>query len=74
MQSEVEALFERPAEEGTSLALVILHHGELVVERYGVRPPNLFQPEAEPITRVDAADLVEHGEVDDPRRSGAARR
>ena len=50
MQSEVDALFERPAEEGTSLALVVLRHGEVVVERYGVRPPNLFQPEAEPIT------------------------
>ena len=47
---EVDALFDRPAEEGTSLALVVLRHGEIVVERYGVRPPNLFQPEAEPVT------------------------
>jgi CubicO group peptidase (beta-lactamase class C family) len=50
LDHEVDVLFERPAEEGTSLALLILRHGELVVERYGVRPPNLFQPEAEPVT------------------------
>ncbi len=50
LDREVDALFGRPSEEGTTLALVVLRHGELVVERYGVRPPNLFQPEADPIT------------------------
>ena len=43
-------MFDRPADEGTTLALIVLRHGELVVERYGVRPPNLFQPETEPVT------------------------
>ena len=38
-------LFARPADEGVTLALVVLQHGEIVVERYGVRPANLFQPE-----------------------------
>lgn len=41
----VDALFDRPAEEGVSLALVVEQRGEVVVERYGVQPENIFQPE-----------------------------
>ncbi len=43
-------LFARPAEEGVSLALVVVQGGRLVLERYGVRPGNLFQPEPEEVT------------------------
>ena len=38
LADEIEALFARPADEGVSLALVIQQHGEIVAERYGVRP------------------------------------
>jgi CubicO group peptidase (beta-lactamase class C family) len=44
LEDEIEALFGRPPDEGVSLALVVQQHGELVAERYGVRPPNLFEP------------------------------
>ncbi len=43
-------LFARPAEEGVSLALVVVQGGRVVLERYGVRPGNLFQPEPEEVT------------------------
>jgi CubicO group peptidase (beta-lactamase class C family) len=46
----LDDLFARPADEGLSLALVILRHGEVVVERYGVQPANLFEPESQPVT------------------------
>ncbi|MFN3258498.1 MAG: serine hydrolase domain-containing protein [Ilumatobacter sp.] len=45
----LDELFERPAEQGVSLACVAVHRGEVVVERYGVQPANDFQP-AEQIT------------------------
>ena len=48
--AEVDALFDRPADEGVTLAFLILRHGQVVVERYGVRPPNLFQTDSAPIT------------------------
>jgi CubicO group peptidase (beta-lactamase class C family) len=50
LEREVAELFGRPADEGVSLALVVQRHGEVVVERYGVRPPNLFHPEEQAIT------------------------
>jgi CubicO group peptidase (beta-lactamase class C family) len=49
LDAEVDELFERPADEGISLALVVVHHSEQVVERYGVQPGNLFQPEDLPV-------------------------
>jgi len=45
-----DELFGRPADEGVSMALLVARGGELIVERYGVRPGNLFQPDDEPIT------------------------
>ncbi len=43
----VDELFERPAHEGVSLALLVQQRGEVVVERYGVQPENIFQPAIE---------------------------
>ena len=40
-----DGLFERPADDGLSLALVVQHRGEIVAERYGIQPANVFQPE-----------------------------
>jgi CubicO group peptidase (beta-lactamase class C family) len=45
-----DELFARPPDEGTTLALVVVCGGEIVLERYGVRPANLFQPDAEAVT------------------------
>jgi CubicO group peptidase (beta-lactamase class C family) len=50
LEPHADELFGRPADEGTSLALVVVQHGEIVLERYGVRPPNLFEPEELPVT------------------------
>ena len=46
----VDGLFDRPADEGTTLALVVVQHGEIRCERYGVRPGNLFRPDPEAVT------------------------
>lgn len=40
-----EKLFARPDEEGVTLAFVAQQHGEVVMERYGTQPANIFQPE-----------------------------
>ena len=50
MDEAIEGLFGRPPDEGVSLALVVQQHGEIVAERYGVRPGNLFEPEPAPVT------------------------
>jgi CubicO group peptidase (beta-lactamase class C family) len=50
LDRELDELFARPAEEGVSLAVVVQRHGEVVTERYGVRPANLFEPDAQPVT------------------------
>ena len=47
VQEQVDAIFGRPAEQGVSLAMVVLHRGEVVAERYGVQPANDFQPAVE---------------------------
>jgi len=49
IDSLVADLFDRPAEQGLTLALVVRHRGDVVVERYGVQPGNDWQPET-PIT------------------------
>jgi CubicO group peptidase (beta-lactamase class C family) len=49
LDREVDALFGRPAEEGITLAFVVVHPGAIVVERYGVQPGNLFQPADVPV-------------------------
>lgn len=45
----VDDLFTRPEGEGITLALVAQQRGEMVAERYGTQPANIFQPEM-PIT------------------------
>jgi CubicO group peptidase (beta-lactamase class C family) len=47
VQDHVDAIFERPAEHGISLAMVVVHRGDLVAERYGVQPANAFAAEQE---------------------------
>jgi len=42
--SAVDDLLARPAEEGVTLAVVVTKGGEIVAERYGTQPGNLFQP------------------------------
>jgi CubicO group peptidase (beta-lactamase class C family) len=74
----VDDLFERPSEEGISLALVVQQRGEIVAERYGVQPENIFQPEmvitadstltswsmAKSITHAACGILVADGRLD----------
>lgn len=45
--AHVDGLFDRPAEEGITLALLVRRRGEVVVERYGTQPENVFQPAVE---------------------------
>jgi CubicO group peptidase (beta-lactamase class C family) len=37
-------MFERPEAEGISLAVVVQQAGEVVAERYGTQPTNVFEP------------------------------
>lgn len=46
----VDGIMGRPVGEGVTLALVVVQGGEVVVERYGVRPGNLFYPDPQPVT------------------------
>lgn len=50
IEHQLDELFERPADEGVSLAFVLLRGGELVAERYGVQPGNLFAPDEAAVT------------------------
>jgi CubicO group peptidase (beta-lactamase class C family) len=42
IQSRVDAIFERPAEQGVSLAMAVVHRGDVVAERYGEQPATPF--------------------------------
>ncbi|MFP5487322.1 MAG: serine hydrolase domain-containing protein [Acidimicrobiia bacterium] len=46
VQERVDAIFERPADQGVSLAVAVMHRGELVAERYGTQPETPFAPAA----------------------------
>jgi len=50
LAGELDDLFGRPADEGVTLAFVLLRGGELVAERYGLQPGNLFQPDEVAVT------------------------
>ena len=43
----VDELFQRPCDEGITLALIVQQRGEVIAERYGVQPENIFQPAIE---------------------------
>ena len=43
----VDELFQRPTDLGVTLALLIQHRGDIVAERYGIQPENIFQPAIE---------------------------
>ena len=47
LAKQVEDLFARPTTHGTSSALVIQQGGQIVMERYGTQPENIFQPAVE---------------------------
>lgn len=47
LQSRVDAVFERSKDHGRSLAMVVMHRGEIVAERYGTQPANEFAPAME---------------------------
>jgi CubicO group peptidase (beta-lactamase class C family) len=49
LASLIDDLFARPDDEGITLALLIQQSGQVVAERYGVQPENIFQP-ATPVT------------------------
>jgi len=44
LQSRVDAIFDRPGEQGISLAMVVVHGGQLVAEHYGTQPETVFGP------------------------------
>ena len=45
LDEAIGGLVERPVDDGVSLALVIRQGGEVIAERYGTQPGNLFDPE-----------------------------
>ncbi|MCU0259727.1 MAG: beta-lactamase family protein [Ilumatobacteraceae bacterium] len=44
LQRLLDELFARPADQGTSLAAVVVHEGHVVAERYGHQPDTMFGP------------------------------
>ncbi len=40
----IDAVFSRPPEQGISLAMVVVHRGEVLAERYGTQPATAFGP------------------------------
>lgn len=78
LQSRVDGIFERPAEQGLSLAMVVVHRGAVVAERYGIQPATDFGPAerldadstliswsmAKSITHAAVGLLVSDGRID----------
>jgi CubicO group peptidase (beta-lactamase class C family) len=78
VQDRVDGLFDRPEEQGRSLAAVVMHRGEVVAERYGTQPETPFGPAVEitadttliswstakSITHAAVGLLVADGEID----------
>lgn len=44
MQRRADAFFDRPEDQGVSLAVVVMHRGEVIAERYGTQPETPFAP------------------------------
>lgn len=78
LQQLVDEIFERPVDQGISLAMVVVHRGEVVAEAYGTQPANDFAPAtpigpestlvswstAKSITHAAAGVLVLDGRLD----------
>ncbi len=67
-QDHVDAVFGRPPAEGISLAMVVLHRGEVIAERYGVQPATPFGPEQvlgadSPLISWSTAKSITHAAV-----------
>jgi len=68
LDDRIDAIFERPADQGVSLAMVVVHHGDIVGERYGVQPANIFEPEKvitaeSPLLSWSVAKSITHAAV-----------
>lgn len=50
LERAVDDVVTRPAADGITLALVVVQHGELIVERYGIMPGDLFHAEEQRVT------------------------
>jgi CubicO group peptidase (beta-lactamase class C family) len=68
LDDRIDAIFARPPEQGVSLAMVVVHRGEVVAERYGVQPANIFEPERvidadSPLPSWSVAKSITHAAV-----------
>ena len=68
LQPLVDAVFERPDDQGVSLAMVVLHRGEIVAERYGIAPATPFSPAealdaSSPLISWSTAKSITHAAV-----------
>ena len=68
LDDRIDAIFQRPADQGVSLAMVVVHHGDVVGERYGVQPANIFEPEKvitaeSPLLSWSVAKSITHAAV-----------
>jgi CubicO group peptidase (beta-lactamase class C family) len=68
LDERIDAIFERPLERGVSLAIVVMHRGEIVAERYGVQPANVFESEKvvtadSPLLSWSVAKSITHAAV-----------
>jgi CubicO group peptidase (beta-lactamase class C family) len=68
LSDAADVLFAEGAAHGTSLALVVQQHGQLLFERYGVQPARVFGPggpvdAATPLTSWSMAKSITHAAV-----------
>ena len=68
VHDQIEALFTRPESLGISLAMVVVHRGEVVAERYGTQPETVFGPASKvtadtPLLSWSTAKSITHAAV-----------
>lgn len=68
LDDRVDSIFLRPADLGVSLALVVVHRGDIVAERYGTQPETAFGPAVEldensPLISWSTAKSITHAAV-----------